>query len=109
MTKSIVESSFTVIRLIEDARFLSLISKTSVKTFCPTLGASLIRAFSGNYNKKIKFIVLFMTILKDCSVVRSYFETNVVLGNYKHVWTCLARKTCLETSANFYALKYSLT
>ena len=95
---------------MEDAPFLSLILKTSVKYFRQAPGKSLIRDFSGDHNKQfLKFIVHFFTVFKDCSVVRSYFETNVLLGNYKQVWNSRARQIGLEANANLYALMYSLT
>ena len=72
-----------MIGLTEDAHFLSLILRTSVKDFRPNLGASLIKDFHGNQNKKFKFVVYFLIVFKYCSLVRLYFETNVVLGNYK--------------------------
>ena len=44
--------------------FFSLILKTSIKNFHPTLGASLIGDFSGNDIKKLKLIVHFKLLLK---------------------------------------------
>ena len=39
-----------------------------VKSFRPALGVSLIGDVSGNHDKKLKFIVHFLSIFKDCSV-----------------------------------------
>ena len=62
--------------IIEDTPFLSLILKTSVKKFPVPLDASSIGDFSGNHNQNLS---LFFAVFKDCSVVGSYFETNIVL------------------------------
>ena len=55
--------SIPIIHLIEDAPFLSLIRKTSVRYFRSTLGVSLIRDFSGNHNNELKFVVHFLPFL----------------------------------------------
>ena len=60
--------------------FFSLILRTSIENFRPTLGASLIRDFFGNHNKKLKFTVHFLTVLKtvpwyDRTLKRTSFWT----------------------------------
>ena len=49
-----------VIRPTEDAIFCVDIFRTSMEKFRPTLGASLIRDFSGNHSKILKFIFPFL-------------------------------------------------
>ena len=44
--------------------FLSLILKTSVKKFCPTLSASLTEDSSGNHDKNLELIVRLLAFLK---------------------------------------------
>ena len=44
--------------------FFELNFKDLYKSFRPTMGVSLIRYFSGNRNKKLKFIVHFLPFLK---------------------------------------------
>ena len=85
-----------MICLIEDTPFLRLILKMSVKNFRPTLGAYLIRDFSGDHNRKLKCIVHFLTVFRDCSVVQSHFATNVVMDDYKQVWTNQAIENTLR-------------
>ena len=55
--------SATIIHLNEGT-FLKVILKTGVKFFCQTLGVYLIRDFSGNDNKQLKFIVCFLLFFK---------------------------------------------
>ena len=47
--------------------FFSSILKISVKHFHPALAASLVRDFPRSHNKKLKLIVYFFTVYKDCS------------------------------------------
>ena len=83
------------------------------------MGATLIRNFSRNHNKKLKFIVhcSFLTAFKDFSVVNFYKFKIVASFTLKQMsfWVITNRfgpaqqdKIGLETSTNLYALNYSL-
>ena len=99
----------TACTIIEDAPFFSLILNTSVKHFCPTLGASLIGDFSSNHNKKLKFIVPFKVFLNAVPWYDRTLEQTSFWVITNRFGPAQQDKIGLGTSSNLHTLSYSLT